>query len=95
MESRLRCKCQHSPFATGVWAGLKRAVSSGGSNLAGQEVGEDFCWGSVAEDTAWSVVEFAGHEVEVGLVVVISVPVGTYSRSSRLVFSSVPRSHGE
>lgn len=31
--------------------------------------GEDFCWGSVTEDTAWSVVEFGGHEVEVSLVV--------------------------
>lgn len=56
-----------------VWCSDPRcyvtAVSTGGSNGAGQEVGEDFCWGSVAEDTAWSVVEFGGHAVEVGLVV--------------------------
>src|SRR4026208_2475375 len=44
-------------------------VSTGGSNRAGQEVGEDFCWGSVAEDTPGSVVELAGDKVEVGLVV--------------------------
>lgn len=27
------------------------------------------CWGSIAEDTAWSVVEFDAHVVEVGLIV--------------------------
>ena len=53
----------------GLTAGQEGVVSTSGSNRAGQEVGEDFCWGSVAEDTAWPVVELAGHEVEVGLVV--------------------------
>ena len=58
-----------------VWEAYKRvkakkgAVSAGGSNRAGQEVGEDFCWGSVAEDTPGSVVELAGDKIEVGLVV--------------------------
>ena len=44
-------------------------MSAGGSNRAGEKVGEDFCWSSVAEDTAWPVVELAGYEVEVVLVV--------------------------
>src|ERR671917_1851858 len=71
------------------------AVSAGGSNRAGQEVGEDFCWGSVVENTPWSVVELAGHKGEVGLVVGDLGALGKYSRNSPLVFSLVPRSHGE
>jgi hypothetical protein len=44
-------------------------VSTGGSNVAGQDFGEYFHWGSIVEDTPGSVVEFAGDGVEVGLVV--------------------------
>jgi hypothetical protein len=42
-------------------------VSTGGSNVAGEDFGEYFCWGSIVEDTWGSVVEFAGDGVEVGL----------------------------
>lgn len=41
------------------------AVSAAESNRAGQEIGEDFCWGAVAENTPGPVVEFGGDEVEV------------------------------
>ncbi len=62
---------------------------------AGQELGEDFCWGSVAEDAPWPVVEFAGDEVEVGLVVGDLGALEEVLGSRPVVFSLVPRSRGE
>jgi hypothetical protein len=73
---------------------LLSAVSTAGSDGAGQKVSEGFCRGSVTQDTAWLVVELAGDEVEVDLVVGDVGALGRYSRSSRLVFSLVPRFQG-
>src|SRR5947209_4858816 len=84
------------------------AVSVGGRGTCRGDVGlsgwKQLSWsggrrrllpGSVAEDRAWSVVEFGGYAVEVGLVVGDVDAFREYSRSRPLVFSLVPRSQGE
>ena len=53
---------------------------------------KDFCRGSVTQDTAWSVVEFGGYAVEIGLVVGDVGAFGKYSRCRPLVLLLVPRS---
>ena len=63
--------------------------------LGGGHRAEDFGWCAPAQDLAGAVVEPVGEVVEVLLVVVRRSSLrARYWRSSRLVFSLVPRCHG-